>query len=99
MNTDKVIMTVQEATESMRAKLRPAAAGCQRFIRDNPGVAGGVAAGYALGAGVERIPVVRALLGPLPRIAGAVAGAFFGQAFERAWQDVRQRSLSEAVAE
>jgi len=99
MNTEKVIMTVQEATDSMRRRLQPAAAGCQRFIRENPGLAGGAAAGYALGVAVERIPGVRPLLGPLPRIAATIAGAFFGQAFEGAWQDVRQRSLSEAVAE
>ncbi len=87
MNTYLIIEAAKKSQKTLKEKVKPAAQKCHQYARNNPGLIGGAAAGYAAGALIEKIPGVKILLGPLPRIIGLVSGAAFGQAFEQAWRE------------
>jgi len=87
MNTELIVEAAKKSQETLKEKVKPAAEKCHQYVRNNPGLIGGAAVGYAAGALIEKIPGVKILLGPLPRIIGLAAGAAFGQAFEQAWRE------------
>ena len=94
----KTLHNIRQAFPKAIARVRRATTaalrGGREFARRHPELVAGALAGYSLGALAERVPGVRLLLGPLPRIAGLAAGAFLGHCFQQALREVQtEKSL------
>ena len=79
--TARTVSTVVGATKQTARAAR-------QLVDRHPGVVAGFGVGYATGILVERIPGVRFVVGPLPRIVCALGGAGVGYVAELAYDEV-----------
>ena len=96
----EAVHELRQAVPRAIAKARHAAAPVVRhgrkFARRHPELIAGATAGYSFGVLIERIPGVRAFLGPLPRLTGLAVGAGFGLVFRQALREVQAEEGSDA---
>jgi hypothetical protein len=87
--TNPRIKAVRRTTQMISQHFKPVIQQGRAFAERYPEALAGAMVGYSTGMMVEKIPLVRPLLGPTPRVAGLVLGAFAGQCFKTAWAEVK----------
>jgi ElaB/YqjD/DUF883 family membrane-anchored ribosome-binding protein len=95
MDINRMIEAAKRTAEAVKEKAKPVAERYRQYVRDNPGMAEGATVGYAVGALTEKIPGVRLLFGPLPRLAGLIAGAQLGATYVKKSRELQKAPVRE----